>query len=92
MLRVKVVYDALFSDVARRHEEIVGLDGSTLGDLIKALAQRHGPGFGEMVTDPRGSDTVPRGVSVLVNGRWPALDLPLHDGDEVAFLRPIAGG
>ncbi len=92
MPQVKVVYDALFSDAARLREEIVGLDGATLGDLIRALAQRHGPAFGELVMDPRGENTVPPGVSVLVNGRRPGLDFPLNDGDEVAFLRPIAGG
>ncbi|MFQ5825832.1 MAG: MoaD/ThiS family protein [Dehalococcoidia bacterium] len=88
---MKVVYDALFSDVARQHEEIVRLDGATLRGLIGALTERYGPGFGELVMDPQGENTVP-GVAILVNGRRLALDSPLSDGDEVAFLRPIAGG
>ncbi len=92
MPRVRVVYDAPFSDVARLPEEIVGLDGATLGDLIRDLAQRHGPAFGGLVMDPRAGNTVAPGVTVLVNGRRPGLDFPLNDGDEVAFLRPIAGG
>jgi MoaD family protein len=91
LARVKVVYDALFSDVARQHEEVVSLDRATLRDLIEALTKRYGPGFGELVMDPQGGNTVP-GVAVLVNGRRLALDSPLNDGDEVAFLRPIAGG
>ena len=92
MPRVKVVYDAFFSDTARLQEEIVDLDGATLGDLMRGLAQRHGPAFGELVMDPRGDNTVAAGVAILVNGRQPGLDFPLNDGDEVAFLRPIAGG
>ncbi len=70
-------------------------EGATLRDLLRALRPALPAPFVEQVVTPLEAGTGPLAL-VLVNRvhlRGPAaLDLPLTDGDVVAFAPPMAGG
>lgn len=56
-------------------------DGATVDDLLHALRSRGGP-----------YAALPEDAPVAVNRSWAGPDEVLEDGDEVAFLPPVAGG
>lgn len=56
-------------------------EGSTVADLVRTLRERGGA-FSALPEDP----------PVAVNRSYATPDDPLEDGDEVAFLPPVAGG
>ena len=81
-MRVRVLYFASFRDAAGRAEETREMPaGSRLGDLWAALC-RELPHFAKFRAAP----------PAAVNREYVALDTPLGEGDEVAFLPPVAGG
>lgn len=88
---MKVLYDSLFSQVTGRYEEERPFSSGTVADLIESLAQGYGPRFRELAVDPT-SGGIPDTIAILVNGQRPELSLKLREGDEVAFLMPLAGG
>jgi molybdopterin synthase sulfur carrier subunit len=57
-------------------------DGETLGDVLDAAAQRHGPGLGRIFTV----------ASFLVDGTRTGRDARLADGATIEVLPPFAGG
>ena len=71
----------------------VSVDGSTVGEVLKALISAH-PGMTGQVLNPDGS--LHRFVNVYLNDddvRYlSALDTPVKDGDEVSILPAVAGG
>jgi molybdopterin synthase sulfur carrier subunit len=53
------------------------------------------PGGGEPTAPgchPEAAGALPTGVRVAVNQSFASADMPLADGDELAFLPPISGG
>lgn len=56
-------------------------EGATVADLIDAL-RRQGPSFGALPPKP----------AAAVNLEYAGADTGLRDGDEVAFIPPVAGG
>jgi molybdopterin converting factor subunit 1 len=79
---VKVLYFASFRDVSgRESEERAVSPGARVGDLWRELVA-------EMPALARTGNTPP----AAVNSRYTGHDSPLSDGDEVAFLPPVAGG
>ncbi len=81
-MRVRLVFFALYRDLTGAEELAFELpDGATVGDLVTALRAR-GDGFDRLPDDP----------AVAVNATYAHQDEPLEDGDEVAFLPPVAGG
>ena len=56
-------------------------EGSTVADLLNALRDR-GPSF----------QALPPAPAVAVNLEYAPIETGLHDGDEVAFIPPVAGG
>lgn len=54
---------------------------STVADLVGALRSRGGPFL-----------ALPPAPAVAVNQAYAPLSHPLADGDEVAFIPPVAGG
>lgn len=81
-MRVRVLYFASFRDAAGRPEETRELPpGSRLADLW-ALLSGELPHFAKFPAAP----------PAAVNREYVALETPLADGDEVAFLPPVAGG
>lgn len=78
-LSVKVRFFAHYRERAGERDREVDLPaGSTVGDLLRALA-------GE------GTD-LPGEASVAVNHAYAGRDHALSDGDEVALIPPVSGG
>ena len=75
------------------NEELVEVNASTVGDLIKELQARF-PGIQERLVDDKGE--IRRFVNVYVNEEDIRFlnnqQTPLKDGDEVSIIPAIAGG
>lgn len=81
-MRVRVLYFASFRDAAGRAEEAREVpSGSRVRELWQELA-------GEVAAFSRFPSTPP----VAVNREYVPAETELRDGDEVAFLPPVAGG
>lgn len=69
-------------------------DGSTVADLLRRLAEVHGPAFARAVQQEDGQITSE--LAILVNNRnvslLSSLATPLRHGDAVALLPVISGG
>ena len=81
-MRVRLLHFASFRDAVGRDQEERDLaEGSRVGDLWQAL--------GREVALFRKFPTIP---PAAVNREYVGSDTVLRDGDEVAFLPPVAGG
>lgn len=81
-LNVRTLFFASYRDLLGTRSTVVELpDGATVDDLVRALRGRGGP-YGSLPEDP----------PVAVNRSYAARDAELDEGDEVAFLPPVAGG
>ena len=81
-MQVRIVYFASFRDAAGREEETRRMaPGSRVRHLWEALAGDvpHFARFGAM-------------PPAAVNREYASAETELHEGDEVAFLPPVAGG
>lgn len=82
---VRVLYFASFRDVSGRQEEERAIPpGARVADLWRTLVSEM-PGL----TSLHSPGSMP---PAAVNSEYTSPDTPLHDGDEVAFLPPVAGG
>lgn len=80
-MRVKSLFFAIYRDILGRDElEIELPEGSNVGALIEAVRAH------------AAADKLPGHVVVAVNQDYASLETVLVDGDEVAFIPPIAGG
>jgi molybdopterin synthase catalytic subunit len=78
-LSVKVRFFAHYRERAGDRSRQVDLPaGSTVGDLLRALAGQ--------------GTELPGEASVAVNHAYAGRDQALSDGDEVAFIPPVSGG
>ncbi len=95
-IAVSVRYTGPLRGLAGRDADIVNLPaGSTLRDLLRALAPRLPAVFGSKVLAPLESADPPPAILLLNREhlRSPAgLDRPLEAGDVVAFVPPMEGG
>ncbi len=81
-MRVNLLYFASFRDAAGRSEEARELpEGTRVAELWQRLA-REVPLLGRFPSMP----------SAAVNREYVNGETVLRDGDEVAFLPPVAGG
>jgi molybdopterin converting factor subunit 1 len=81
-MQVRVLYFASFRDAAGRDEEAREVPaGSRVRHLWEALAGDV-PHFSRFPAMP----------PAAVNREYASAETELHDGDEVAFLPPVAGG
>ncbi len=79
---VRALFFASYRDLAGTEELDVELPGdSRVDDLVRAL--RSGGGAWTRL---------PASPAVAVNQDYAPLTTPLRDGDEVAFIPPVAGG
>jgi molybdopterin converting factor subunit 1 len=79
---VKLLYFASFREHVGRDEDVRTLaEGARLADLWNGLA-REMPHFAAFPAMP----------AAAINRRYAEASTVLHDGDEVAFLPPVAGG
>lgn len=82
MLRIHLILFALYRDLAGTNEVQAELAaGATAQDLVDLIRARGGQ-----------LEQLPREPVVAVNREYATLDQVLQDGDEVAFLPPVAGG
>ena len=81
-MRIKVLYFAAFREAAGRDEQTAELPArASVADLWKTLA-------GEVAFFAR----FPAMPPAAVNREYVDAATPLQEGDEVAFLPPVAGG
>lgn len=82
MMRVRLLFFAQYRDAAGTEALDLELpEGADVAALVSTVRAREG-GFDSLPSDP----------AVAVNQEYAALDRALADGDEVAFLPPVAGG
>jgi molybdopterin converting factor small subunit len=65
-------------------------DGSCLADLLLQLADHHGDAFRGMLLDE--SATPRKSLLFFVGDEHAEVTRPLHEGDAVTLLTPMAGG
>ena len=81
-MRIRFLLFALYRDLAGAAElELDVRDGSSAGAAVAELRARH----------QRLAVLPPRPVSAI-NREYAALDVTLREGDELAWLPPVAGG
>ena len=81
VMRVKSLYFATYRDLVGAGEEEVELPaGASVRDLLEVIRARPG------------GDDFPAEPVVAVNREYARLDQSLSDGDEIAFIPPVAGG
>ena len=78
---MKSLFFASYRDLAGAEEIAFDLpEGSTVAELV------------ERVRSLPGADAIPEAPAVAVNREYASIDTVLSDGDEVAFIPPVAGG
>jgi MoaD family protein len=92
MARVKVMFQAMFREIAGKREIIQEVNnGYTLRDLLGMLAKNYGRDFNDIV-DPKTGE-ISTEVWVLVNGKSVRkTDIALNNDDVVYIGVPIGGG
>lgn len=81
-MHVRALFFAAYRDRVGASELPLDLPtGSTVADLVDALRSRGSP-WEDLPPDP----------PVAVNRRWVPASQGLEEGDEIAFLPPVAGG
>lgn len=81
-MQVRTLFFASYRDlVGASTLELRLPEGSTVSDLVGRIRERGG-GYGSLPADP----------AVAVNREYASSDVALRDGDEVAFIPPVAGG
>ncbi|MGD0798565.1 MAG: MoaD/ThiS family protein [Acidobacteriaceae bacterium] len=101
-MRVRVLYFGVLRETMGRSDEAMELgEGATVEELGRILRGRasnssmEGMGKAEVADVGAGAnaeDRLWRSLAVAVNREYVALDVVLHDGDEVALLPPVSGG
>jgi molybdopterin converting factor subunit 1 len=82
MMKIRLLFFAVLRDIAGRSEDVVELpDGARAGDVWQRLRDEHAA-LRDYVQPPM----------IAVNESYVSADEPLHDGDELAFIPPVAGG
>ena len=95
-MQIKVRYAGLLrKKMGKREEELVIGEGSSLSDLLDALARTHGENLKKLIGTERGDSLDPTYV-VTVNGvlanQLKGIKTRLKNGDEVALMTIISGG
>ncbi len=81
-MTVRTLFFASYRDLVGAADLMVDLPpNSTVAELVERLRTRGEP-FERLPTAP----------AVAVNREYAPLETPLADGDEVAFIPPVAGG
>ncbi|HEV2718983.1 MAG TPA: molybdopterin converting factor subunit 1 [Thermoanaerobaculia bacterium] len=80
-MKIRLLFFAVLRDIVGKSEADVEVpDGTRAADLWQGLRAEHAQlaGYAQPMT--------------AVNESYVRLDAPLRDGDEVAFIPPVAGG
>jgi molybdopterin converting factor subunit 1 len=82
MVKVRLLFFAVLREIAGRSEEVVELpEGSRAGDVWQRLRDEHAA-LRDYIQPPM----------IAVNESYVGVDELLRDGDELAFIPPVAGG
>lgn len=82
MMKIRLLFFAVLRDIAGHGEEVLELaDGTRAGDVWQLLRDRHAP-LRDYTQPPM----------IAVNESYVRPEEPLQDGDELAFIPPVAGG
>ncbi len=81
-MKIRIKFFASFREITRERERVADVPaGSTPASLLVVLS-------GEFPALDRFNTT----TAFAVNGTYSAPDVPLQDGDELAFIPPVSGG
>lgn len=80
MKSVKIQYFAILREQAQLNDESLRVDCGTYAELYNFLRDKHG------FTLP------PEMIQVAANDEFVLLDSQIHDGANVVFIPPVAGG
>lgn len=81
-MKLRVLLFAQCADIVGSRELSLNLeDGSTVGELVEHLVDKHPPMAGLV-----------RSMMLSVNQEYVESEQILHDGDEVALITPVSGG
>ena len=82
MMKIRLLFFAVLRDIAGRSEDVVELpDGTRAGDVWQRLRDEHAA-LRDYIQPPM----------IALNESYVSADELLHDGDELAFIPPVAGG
>jgi molybdopterin converting factor small subunit len=85
---------SLVGVLARAAENSTKVEAETLGQVLGALVQKYGEGFGERILDDGGG--IRRFINIYVDGRdyrfLGKLDAKLSEGSEVSIIPAVSGG
>lgn len=82
MVKIRLLFFAVLRDIAGRGGAVMELeDGATAGDVWQRLRDEHAA-LRDYVQPPM----------IAVNETYVSAGEPLRDGDELAFIPPVAGG
>jgi MoaD family protein len=95
-LKVRVLYFAIVRELANQREEILDVEEkTTVLDVLRVLARRHGEKFGEYIFDP-GTGNPRSYLQFLVNENsilsLSGLSTMLTDNSVLAIIPPVGGG
>ena len=81
-MKIRLLFFAVLRDIAGRSEDVLDLpDGARAGDVWQRLRDEH-PALRDYIQPPM----------IAVNESYVSAEEPLRDGDELAFIPPVAGG
>jgi len=81
-MKIRLLFFAVLRDVAGKSEDVVELpEGARAGDVWQRLRDEH-PALRDYIQPPM----------IAVNESYVSAEEPLRDGDELAFIPPVAGG
>ena len=95
-MRIRVQYFAIIRELVNQREEIIDVEGkSTVLDLLKLLAARHGEKFRQYVFDPATSNPRPY-LQFLLNeesiSTLSGFSTVLSENSTFAIIPPVGGG
>jgi molybdopterin converting factor subunit 1 len=81
-LQIKTLFFASYRDLLGTSELLLELpEGATVGDAVVSVRARGGA-----------FEVLPQEAAVAVNQTYAPAHVTLSDGDEIAFIPPVAGG
>jgi sulfur-carrier protein len=81
-MKIRLLFFAVLRDITGRSEDILELPaGARAIDVWQRLRDEH-PALRDYIQPPM----------IAVNETYVSADEPLRDGDELAFIPPVAGG
>lgn len=81
-MKIRLLFFAVLRDIAGRDEKVIDVpEGTRAGDVWLRLRDRH-PELRDYIQPPM----------IAVNESYVGAEELLRDGDELAFIPPVAGG